>query len=88
MPFRLGKQELQHEIDSEEDILYLWVDGPRASVTYETTDGHLVHLDPETQELVGVTVMDYEAIWQHRDINIEIPEHQVPKADYTLLQTA
>lgn len=84
MTFRLNDQKLKDEYDEHDDILYLWIDGPQVAVTYHTRDGHLVHLDPETRELVGITVMDYSARWKGRPIHIEVPQHEVPERDYTL----
>jgi hypothetical protein len=37
------------------DVLYLWVDSPCSAVSCETSQGHLVQLDPETREFVGVS---------------------------------
>lgn len=63
--------EVNCEYDEDEDILYAWVgDEPRAAITYETDEGHLVRLDPETKDLVGVTVLDYRARWEDKPINI------------------
>ncbi len=74
--------ELSAEYDSEEDILYAWVGGePREAVTYETNEGHLVRLDPETNELVGVTIFDFQARWADRPITLEwetVVERPVP----------
>jgi hypothetical protein len=64
--------ELSCDYDREEDILYAWVgEGPRAAITYETDDGHLIRLDPDTHEFVGVTIFNYEARWADRPIKLE-----------------
>lgn len=73
MTFALDGDSLTSDYDDEADALYLWVDSPCPAVTYETSQGHLVQLDPETREFVGVTIVDYKARWAGKDITIEIP---------------
>jgi hypothetical protein len=63
--------ELNCRYDEDDDILYAWVgEKPVPAVTYETDEGHLVRLDPETKEFVGVTILDYEAKWQDQPIHL------------------
>lgn len=63
--------ELTFEYDAGEDTLYAWVGSePRPAVTYETDDGHLIRLDPETKEFVGVTIRDYEERWAELPITL------------------
>lgn len=68
-----GKPVGTSDYDEVADILYLWVTEPRPAVTYETVDGHLVQLDPESRTLVGVAVIDYEATWKGKTITFEAP---------------
>jgi uncharacterized protein YuzE len=72
--FKLDGQLLRSEYDEGQDILYLWVDEPRPATTYETEQGHLVRLDPETYELVGVTILDFRRRWKGRDIVLQVPQ--------------
>lgn len=63
--------ELNLEYDEEDDVLYAWVgEKPTAAITYETDEGHLVRLDPESKEFVGVTIYDYRAKWDDLPISI------------------
>jgi hypothetical protein len=63
--------ELTFEYDADEDTLFAWVGSePRPAITYETDEGHLVRLDPETKEFVGVTIRDYKARWADEPISI------------------
>jgi hypothetical protein len=56
--------KLNYEYDQDDDTLYAWVgESPGEAITYETDEGHLVRLDPETREFVGVTIFDYHAKW-------------------------
>jgi len=73
MTFTLDGTPLIPDYDEDADILYLWVEGPCPAVTYETKHGHLVQLDPETREFVGVAVVDYRARWEGQEIPLEIP---------------
>ncbi len=59
------------EYDAEDDTLYAWVgEKPTAAITYETDEGHLVRLDPETKAFVGVTIFDFEARWRDDPITL------------------
>jgi uncharacterized protein YuzE len=73
MTFAIDGTSLIADYDEDADILYLWVEGPCPAVTYETRDGHLVQLDPETREFVGVAIVDYKARWEGREIRVEVP---------------
>ena len=73
MTFALDGKFLTSDYDEEADILYLWVEGPCPAITYETSRGHLVQLDPGTREFVGVAIVDYKARWEGQEIAIEIP---------------
>ncbi len=43
--------------DAEADIAYLSVGEPKEAISWESPEGHLVRLDPDTDELVGVTLL-------------------------------
>jgi uncharacterized protein YuzE len=73
MAFALDGKFLTSDYDEEADILYLWVDEPRRAITYETSEGHHVQLDPETREFVGVAILDFKSRWEDRTITLEIP---------------
>lgn len=73
MTFAIDGTALTPDYDEDADILYLWVEGPRPAVTYETRDGHLVQLDPSTRDFVGVAIIDYKARWEGAEIRVEVP---------------
>lgn len=73
MTFALDGKFLTSDYDDEADILYLWVDEPQPAITYETSQGHHVQLNPETREFVGVAIMDYRSRWEGKPITLEIP---------------
>lgn len=68
-----GKPVETSDYDDIADILYLWVGEPRPAITYETTQGHLVQLDPESREFLGVAILDYKATWEGQTITIDVP---------------
>lgn len=75
--FTLDGTALAPDYDEVEDILYLWVNGgPEPAVTFESSEGHLVQLHPETRELVGVAIIDYRARWQGKSVTLEIPRFE------------
>lgn len=61
------------DYDEVADILYLWASEPCKAITYETADGHLVQLDPETRGFLGVAILDYKASWEGKSITIDVP---------------
>jgi hypothetical protein len=69
----LDGKTLTPDYDEAEDILNLWVEGPRPAVTYETSEGHLVQLDPESREFIGLAIVDFDARRKGSDIAIEVP---------------
>lgn len=73
MTFAIDGTFLTSDYDEDEDILYLWVEGAVPAVTYETRDGHLVQLDPESREFVGVAIVDYRGRWEGKEIRVEVP---------------
>ena len=73
MTFALDGKFLTSDYDEDADVLYLWVEEPCAAITYETSQGHLVQLDPHTREFVGVTIVDFKSRWEGTEITIEVP---------------
>jgi hypothetical protein len=74
--FTLDGTLLDADYDEVEDILYLWTEGPRPAATFESSEGHLVQLDPETGEFVGVAIVDYRAEWEGKEITVEVPSFE------------
>jgi len=55
----LDGRPLSSEYDQEADILYLWVGRePQEAISVTSNEGHLVRLDPETYDVVGLTVFE------------------------------
>lgn len=60
---RVGKLELSYDRDA--DVLYVSLGSPRPAVTDEAEGGLLIRRDPETRDIVGATVLEYEARFRH-----------------------
>jgi uncharacterized protein YuzE len=71
--FTIDGTPMMSDYDEVADILYLWVNEPQKAVTYESSEGHLVQLDPETREFVGVAIVDYKAAWEGQTITFDVP---------------
>jgi uncharacterized protein YuzE len=53
------RKKLRYSYDREADVMYFYFDRPRKAKTIELNDDFLLRLDPETQEVVGVTVVSF-----------------------------
>ena len=49
---------MQLAYDREGDVLYLSIGEPRPAISREVGDDVLLRIDPETQEVVGMTVLN------------------------------
>ncbi|HEC23042.1 MAG TPA: DUF2283 domain-containing protein [Chloroflexi bacterium] len=47
--------------DTEGDVLYLSVGKPRRAVSQEMGDDVLLRVDPDTGEIVGLTILNFSA---------------------------
>ena len=45
--------------DSEADVLYVSFGEPRSAEGLDIGDGTILRLDPETEEIVGITILDF-----------------------------
>jgi hypothetical protein len=70
-----GLEPLGADYDEHADVLYLWRgENPVEAISLPTDDGPVVRLHPETGELVGVTLLDFEDFWAEKDrIEIQLP---------------
>lgn len=54
------------DYDREADVLYISLGPPRSVVALEPEEGLILRLDPETDELVGVTIVGARARLQRQ----------------------
>ncbi len=52
-------EELNIDYDKTNDVLYVSFGPPRKAICVDVRDGNLVRLDMKTNEIVGVTILDF-----------------------------
>jgi uncharacterized protein YuzE len=57
---KVSKQALSIDYDSTADILYISFGKPKAAICVEVNDGDLVRVDAYTDEVVGITIIDFK----------------------------
>ena len=48
------------DYDDSADVLYISFGNPRPGIAVEVNDGDLVRVDPYTDEIVGITLLDFK----------------------------
>ncbi|MDE2322772.1 MAG: DUF2283 domain-containing protein [candidate division NC10 bacterium] len=59
----MGRKEMKGislNYDTENDVLYLYFEKVQEAVSREIADGVFVRLDPNTDQVVGVTILDLQ----------------------------
>jgi uncharacterized protein YuzE len=46
--------------DEEADVLYISFGKPRSGIAVELNDGDLVRVDPYSDQIVGITILDFK----------------------------
>jgi uncharacterized protein YuzE len=59
---RVGRLDIDY--DEHADVLYLAIDKPRIADTFDSEHGVLIRKDPETHEVVGVTILHYGGLFK------------------------
>lgn len=68
--------------DAESDVLDLHVGEPKGTEGEETPEGHVLHFEPGTQRIVGLTVLGAQAILDRDgELRITMPELAKASAD-------
>ena len=52
-------QNLMIDYDARADVLYLSIGNPREAVCLEPEEGILVRVEPDTNNVVGLTIIDF-----------------------------
>lgn len=70
-----GREPLGASYDDAADVLYLWRgDAPAEAISLPTDEGPIVRVDPESGELVGVTLLDWSLMWADKArIDLDVP---------------
>lgn len=53
------KPMLNLQLDAESDVLYISFGEPREAISVERDNGVIERLDPETDETVGLTILNF-----------------------------
>lgn len=80
-------EKVEVSYDRESDVLYLSIGKPRPAVTRGETNGLLVRADPQTHQVVGLTVLDYEKKFRQLDDISWIEKHSLPDEIADFLKT-
>jgi uncharacterized protein YuzE len=79
----VNKPEVNMKYDARGDVLYFSVGEPREAISYEADDGVIIRTDPETDDVIGITVIDLsKRFTDHPDKPLSlplIPTHLVPQ---------
>lgn len=69
--------ELKMNYDREADVLYCFLGEPREALSIEKADGVVVRVNPETNELVGFTIIDFfRRFAEHPGEPVSVPLEQ------------
>jgi len=52
-------ENIKFHYDKEADVIYFSLGMPKKAKTLEITDDFILRLNPETQEVVGLTIVDF-----------------------------
>ncbi len=63
-------EELQMNYDPQGDVLYCSFGSPREAIGVEREEGVIIRLDPETNDVIGVTIVDFSKRFQKHPGNI------------------
>jgi uncharacterized protein YuzE len=59
---RVGR--LDYSYDKDADVLYVAIDKPRIADTFDAGHGLLIRKDPQTDEIVGATILHYGGLFK------------------------
>ncbi len=69
---KLNNLDLQINYDSSTDVLYISFGIPRPGIATEVNNGDFVRVDPYTDEILGITLLDFkERYMQKESMSIE-----------------
>jgi uncharacterized protein YuzE len=70
----VGAQELKIKYDREADVLYCSFGDPRPALSMEVGEGVVVRHDPATEEVVGITIVDFfRRFADHPEETVHVP---------------
>jgi len=69
------KRKISISYDKDADVVYLSFNGPSVAEGEEIEEGVFARYDPETKELVGLTILNFSKKFALEPTEIAIPEH-------------
>lgn len=80
---RIGHITFDHaDYDAAGDVLYLHVGEPQEAEGEETPEGHVLRYAPDSQRIVGLTVLGAQRILENEgELRVTIPEPVKASAD-------
>ena len=64
-------ENIKFHYDRDADVMYFSLGIPKKAKTLEITDDFILRLNPETQEVVGLTIVDFS---KHFSLFKKLPE--------------
>lgn len=56
----MGKRDIRLSYDKVADVLYMTFGEPQKGVAEETESGILIRRHPESKQIIGITIIDFE----------------------------
>lgn len=80
---KIGSVTFDHaDYDADPDVLYLHVGEPQKAEGEETPEGHVLRYAPDTQDIVGLTILGARRILDREgNLTVTIPEPVEASAD-------
>jgi len=63
--------DLRIRYDKSADVLYLTFGKARSGISVEVNDGDLVRIDPFTDKIIGITIIDFKSRYLKKDEELE-----------------
>ncbi len=67
------ERELRLSFDKEGDVLDISLGEPKGAISKEIGDDILIRLDPETDEILGFTILNFEKRFEHIGMSKIVP---------------
>ena len=66
-------QEMKFRFDAKSDVMYFSFGEPREAISVEQESGLIIRMDPETDEVVGLTIVDFLKRLSGKDETFSVP---------------
>lgn len=67
----IKNQRYQTDYDKETDVLYISFGKPKKAIGIEVDQGNVVRVDPFSESVVGITIVDFSYKYGERSESIE-----------------